>query len=85
MAVPSLADYYNKETDQAQQQQAQQPLTRPAQLELQPGNDNSNAKVSATRCIRKGSLNEIVTEEKKNVEFLPTFAAFRIKSISVIQ
>ncbi|XP_023163969.1 uncharacterized protein LOC111594753 [Drosophila hydei] len=44
LAVPSLADYYNKETDQAQQQQAQQPLTRPAQLELQPGNDNSNAK-----------------------------------------
>lgn len=46
LLVPSLADYYNRETDQPQLQQLS---TSMPQLELQVG-DGTNAKVSSTSC-----------------------------------
>ncbi|XP_032289028.1 uncharacterized protein [Drosophila virilis] len=46
LLVPSLADYYNRETDQPQLQQL---ATSMPQLELQVG-DGTNAKVSSTSC-----------------------------------
>ncbi|TDG42668.1 hypothetical protein AWZ03_010913 [Drosophila navojoa] len=60
LLVPSVADYYSRETEQPQQQQQQpqqqpqqqlqkqQPLATPTQLELKTGNDSSDAKFSFT-------------------------------------